>query len=152
MFSFILLWNYMNIEMGYGLWMDISNGIVGPRSWDKLHLSEIFGVFGLGILLCLIGGKEVITIDPVCLRIRKGIFGFGWSRNWQRADVKDIRAGWFLDPKARGKWNPDHIRAALYFDSQGKIQSFGRELTTSDALRIEEAICKSFPQIVLNRG
>ena len=152
MLSFILLWNYMNIEMGYHLWMDISSGIVGPRSWTKLHLSEIFGVFGLGILLCLIGGKEVITIDPVRFRIRKDILGAGWYRNFQLVDVKDIRAGSFLDPKANGKWNPDHVRAGMYFDCQGKIYSFGKALTTMDAQRIEDAIRKACPRIVINRG
>ena len=151
-FSFVVLWNYINLESGYHQWMEISHGIVGPKSWDKLHLSEMFGVLGLCILLWLIGGREVITIDSVCLRIRKEISGVGWSRNFQLVEVQTIRSGWFLDPKARGKWNTDHMRAALYFDFHSKIQSFGKELTTSDALRVEEAVRKSFPQIVLNRG
>jgi|SRR5882724_11836148 len=151
-FSFLVLWNYINLESGYQQWMGISHGIVGPKSWDKLHLSEIFGVFGLCILLWLIGGKEVITIDSMCLRTRKEILGVGWSRNFQLVEVQRIRSGWFLDPKANGKWNPDHVRAEIYFDCQGKVYTFGKELTTMDAQRIEEAIRNRYSRIVINRG
>jgi hypothetical protein len=152
MFSFLVLWNYVNIESGYHQWINISNGIVGATSWEKLRLSEIFAVLGFCMLLWLIGGRERITIDSVRLQIRKEILGVGWSRNFQLADIKDIRSGWFFDLKAKGKGNPDYIRAALYFDCHSKTHSFGKELTTSDAIRIEEAIRKVFPQIVLNRG
>jgi len=141
----------MNIQIGYWTWLDISNGIVGPRSWTRLHLSEVFAVLGLCVLLWLAAGREVVTINPAHLRIRLGVLGIGWSRHYILTDVRNLRAGSFLDPRARGKWNPDHVRAGLYFDYRGKIQSFGKEIVMQDALKIENAIRQTFQNIVLDR-
>lgn len=151
-FSILLLWNYVNIESGYGFWINVSNGLASATTREKLLLSEICAVFGLSMVLWLTTASESVVIDSVRLRVRKEVFGIGWYRNFELVDVKDIRAGWSLDPKANGKWNPDHMRAALYFDCESKIHSFGKELTTSDAMRIEQAIRSVFPQIVLDRG
>src|SRR5215469_3272292 len=127
-FSFLVFWNLINIQMGYWQHQNISNGIVGPRSWDKLHLSEIFAVLGLSVLLWIAAGREVISLDNDLLRVRREIFGIGWSRQYLLTEVGEIRAGCFLDPKAGVKWSADHVRAALSFSYQGKIQSFGKEL------------------------
>lgn len=139
-FCFIILWNLINIEMGYSEWHKISNGLAGPRSWDKLHLSEILAVFGIAAVLWLAAGREVVTLDSGQLEIRKGVLGLGWSSRYPTTDVAWLHAGWFLDPKARGKWNSDHVRAALYFGCRGKTRSFGNELTMEDAVRIEKLL------------
>jgi hypothetical protein len=110
----------MNIRSSYSEWLDISNGFVGPLSWTRLHVSEIFAALGLLIVLLLASAREVITLDSVELRIRKEILGVGYSRKYSVARVSRIRAGGFLDPKAGGKWNNDHVRAALYFDYLGR--------------------------------
>jgi len=149
--AFVVFWNLVNIQSGYWTWLDISNGIVGPRSWTRLHLSEIFVVLGFCVLLWLAAGREVVTINPANLRIRREIFGIGWSKHYILTDVRNIRAGSYLDPRARGKWNPDHVRAGLYFDYRGKIQSFGKEIVIQDALGIENAIRQTFQNIVLDR-
>jgi hypothetical protein len=141
----------MNIRSGYSEWLDISNGIVGPQSWARLHLSEIFAALGVLIVLLLATAREVITLDSVELRIRKEILGVGYSKKYAVARVNRIRAGWFLDPKAGGKWNDDHVRAALYFDYLGKVHSFGRELTMNDAVEIER-VFQAFPHLTLNQG
>lgn len=78
-FCFIILWNLINIEVGYSEWHKISNGLAGPRSWDKLHLSEILAVFGIAAVLWLAAGREVVTLDSGQLEIRKGVLGLGWS-------------------------------------------------------------------------
>jgi hypothetical protein len=151
-FFFLIFWTYMNIQFGLYEWSNISNGIVGPKSRDRSHISEIFSI--LGIFLCpwMALGKESVTIDREQLRILRGIWGIGWSKKYALSEVRDLRSGWYLDPRATGKWNPDHVTAAVYFDYKGKIGCFGRELMDSGALQIEEAIRKSFPQIVLNRN
>jgi hypothetical protein len=151
-FCFVAAWSLVNVRFGYFERLDISNGIVGPKSWDRLHVSEIFAVLGIGLLVWLVAGREVVTIDAALVRIRREIFGVGWSRNYMVKDVRDIRAGFFLDPKANGKWNPDHVRATLYFGYMGKIQSFGNEIVMQDAVRIENAIRQVFPHIVLYRA
>jgi len=150
-FSFFVFWNLMNIQMGYSQWQNISSGVIGPLSRDKLHLSEIFAVLGLCVLLWLAAGREVITLDFAHLEIRKEILGVGWSNKYALKDVTTIRASGFLDPKAAGKWNASHVRAALYFDYMGKIQSFGSELSMEDAVRIERII-HSLPHMASNRG
>jgi hypothetical protein len=139
----------MNIRSGYSEWLDISNGIVGPLSWARLHLSEIFAALGFLVVLLLATAREVITFDSVELRIRKEILGVGYSRKYAVARVSRIRAGGFLDPKAGGKWNDDHVRAALYFDHLGKTHSFGHELSMSGAVEIER-VFQAFPH--LNQG
>lgn len=152
MFSILILWNCMNIEAGYHFWISVSNGLADATTRNKLLLSEIFVVLGLSIVFWLSAAREIVVIDSVRLRVRKEILGLGWSRNFQLANVENIRSGWFLDPMARGKWNADHMRAAVHFDYPGKTQKFGNEITPSDAVRIEEEIRKQFPQIVLKRG
>jgi len=149
--TFVLFWTLGNIQVGYSEWLAISKGIVGSRSWDRLHVSEIFSVFGFCIALCLAAGREVVAVNDGHLQIRKEILGVGWSRTYALADVKDLRAGYFLDPKANGKWNPDHVRASLYFDYRGKVHSFGNELAMRDATRIETIIANSFPNVGLHR-
>jgi hypothetical protein len=141
----------MNTQSGYSEWLNISNGIVGPKSWDTLHLSEIFAALGFFIVLWLATAREVITLDSVELRIRKEILGMGYSRKYAVARVNRIRAGCFLDPKAGGKWNNDHVRAALYFDFSGKVHSFGHELTMNDAVEIER-VFQAFPHLTSNQG
>jgi hypothetical protein len=150
-FVFVILWTVMNIRSGYSEWLDISNGIVGPQSWDRLHLSEIFAALGFFIVLLLATAREVITLDSVELRIRREILGVGYSRIYAVARVNRIRAGWFLDPKAGGKWNDDHVRAALYFDYLGKVHSFAHELTIKDAVEIER-VFQAFPDLAWNQG
>ena len=89
----------MNIQMGFWQWQSISHGIIGPLSRDKLHLSEIFAVLGLSILLWIAAGREIITLDSGFLRVRREIFGIGWSRQYLLAEVGDIRTDCFLDQK-----------------------------------------------------
>jgi hypothetical protein len=115
-------------------------------------VSEIFSVVGFCIAICLAAGREVVAMNNGHLRVRKEILGVGWSRTYALTDVKELRAGYFLDPKANGKWNPDHVRASLYFDYRGKVQSFGNELAMQDATRIETIIANSFPDVVLHRA
>lgn len=79
------------------------------------------------MVLWLTAASESVVIDSLRLPVRKEVFGIGWHRNFELIDVKDIRAGWFPDPKADGKWNPDRMRAGLYFDCEGKIHSFGKD-------------------------
>jgi len=98
-FSFFVFWNLMNIQMGFWQWQSISHGIIGPLSRDKLHLSEIFAVLGLSILLWIAAGREIITLDSGFLRVRREIFGIGWSRQYLLAEVGDIRTDCFLDQK-----------------------------------------------------
>jgi hypothetical protein len=138
-FSFLVFWNLMNIQMGFWQWQSISRGLIGPLSRDKLHLSEIFAVIGLSVLLWIAAGREVISLDNGLLRVRREILGIGWSRQYLLTEVGEIRAGCFLDPKADGKWSPDHVSAALRFSCQGKIHSFGKGLGMQDALNIEKA-------------
>lgn len=142
----------MNIQIGLSEWANISNGIVGPKTWDRFHISEIFSVLGILMCLWMAFGRESITISAERMQIRRGILGLGWSKMFPLSEVRDLRSGWLLDPRARGKWNPHHVTAALYFDYEGGICCFGRELTDSSAFQIEEVIRKWFPQIVLNRG
>ena len=139
-FAFLVFWNVMNIQMGYWQWQNIANGTVGPRSWDKLHLIEIFAVLGFSILLWLVAGREVVTLDVAHLQIRKEVLGVGWSQRYQLTNVSAVRASCFLDPKANGKWNADHVRAALYFNYMGTMRSFGSELRMEDALLVEKTI------------
>jgi hypothetical protein len=148
----IVFWNIMNIQMGYWIWHDISIGCGEPRSWDKLHLSEICAVFGLCIFFWLVAGREVLTITSTQLRLRREILGIGWFRNYALSDVKDIRAGGYLDPGAKGRFNFEHVTAGLYFDCGGKTYGFGNEITLKDALRIETDIRGAFPQVVLGRN
>jgi hypothetical protein len=151
-FFFLIFWTYMNIQFGLDTWTNISRGIVGPRTFDRLHISEIFSILGILMCLWMALGRESITISAERMQIRRGILGLGWSKRFPLSEVRDLRSGWFLDPRARGNWDPDHVTAALYFNYEGGICCFGRELTDSRALQIEEVIRKSFPQIVLNRG
>jgi hypothetical protein len=139
-FSFLVFWNLVNLQMGYWQWQGISRGIVGPRSWDRLHLSEVFVLLGLCAVLWLAAAREVITVDPTELKIRKEILGLGWSKKHAVADVSWIRAGCLLRAKAAGRWNPNHVRAALYFSSQGSVGSFANELSMEDAVGIERVI------------
>jgi hypothetical protein len=141
----------MNIRSSYSEWLDISNGIVGPLSLTRLHVSEIFAALGFLIVLLLATAREVIILDSVELRIRKEILGLGYSRKYSVARVSGIRAGCVLDPKAGGKSNSDHVRAALYFDYLGRVHSFGRELAMHDAVEIER-VFQAFPHPTLNRG
>lgn len=141
----------MNIQMGFWQWQSISRGVIGPLSRDKLHLSEIFAVIGLSVLVWIAAGREVISLDNGLLRVRREIFGIGWSRQYLLIEVSEIRAGCFLDPKPGGKWSADHVRAALSFSYQGKIRSFGRELGMQDALNIEKTF-RSFRPRLTNPG
>jgi hypothetical protein len=149
--TFVCFWTLLNIRFGYSEWLAISTGIVGPKSFDRLHVSELFSVFGFCVGVCLAAGREVVAMNDEHLQVRREILGVGWSKNYALAEVKDIRAGCFLDPKAGGKWNPDHVRAGLYFDYRGKVHSFGHELEMQDATRIEKLIAESFPDVVLHR-
>lgn len=147
----VLCWTLWNIQLGFRQWLDISKGIVGPKSWDRLHVSEIFSVSGFCIGLCLAAGREVVAMNDAHLQVRREILGVGWSRTYALADVKNVRAGYFRGPTANGKWSPDHATASLYFDYRGKVRSFGNELAMRDATRIEKIIANSFPDVVLHR-
>jgi hypothetical protein len=142
----------MNIQTGYEIWHEISTGCAGPRSWDKLHLSEIFAVFGVYVFFWLIAGREVLTINPTRLRLRREILGIGWPRTYAIGDVRNIRAGGYLDPRAKGKISPENVTAGLYFDYIRKTYGFGNEIKLEDAIRIEAFIRKTFPQVVLDRN
>jgi hypothetical protein len=139
-FFFLVFWNLMNIQMGYSQWHNISSGVIGPLSRDKLHVSEIFAFFGLSVLLWIAAAREVITLDANFLRVRREIFGIGWSQQYPLTGVGEIRTGCFLDPKAGEKWSADHVRAALNFSYLGKIRSFGKELRMEDALEVERTL------------
>jgi hypothetical protein len=145
--SFLVFWNLMNIQMGYWQWQNISSGVIGPLSRDKLHLSEIFAVLGLSVLLWITTGREVITLDANFLRVRREIFGIGWSQQYPLTEVSEIRTGCFLDPKAGGKWSADHTRAAFNFSYRGKIRSFAKELRTEDALEVEKVLHSFRPSV-----
>lgn len=138
-FSFFVFWNLMNIRMGYWQWQNISSGVIGPLSRARLHVCEIFAVLGLSVLLYIVAGREVITLDSNFLRVRREMFGIGWSQQYPLTGVGEIRAGCFLDPRAGGKWSADHVRAAFYFTYQGKMRSCGKELSMEDALKVEKA-------------
>lgn len=141
-FSFLVLWTLMNVGMVRWEWQDISvaSGIVGPESWARLRLGEIFVVLGFCAMAWLAEGRQIVTLDPSWLRIRTEIFGLGWARRYSRTDVGEIQASCFPVPGAAGKCNPDYLLAALYFDYRGKVRSFGKGLAWEDALRIEKLI------------
>ena len=68
--------------IGYWEWLAISKGIVGLKSYDRLHVSEVFSVFGLGVFLCLAAGREVVAMNDEHLQIRREILSVGWAKNY----------------------------------------------------------------------
>jgi hypothetical protein len=139
-FLFAVFWNLINAQVGYGAWQDIQMGKVGQHLLDTLHFSEIGAVCGLSMLVWIAMWQEVITLDAEYLCIRRGILGWGWSKTYQLTDVEKVYASFFLHPKARGHWQLKFLYGGLFFKYRGKLVSFGDEISTKDAVKIEEAI------------
>jgi hypothetical protein len=94
-------------------------------------------------------GRETITFDRESLKIFRGAFGIGWYFSFSVRDVHDIRLGSFLDPSAKGRWEPRFVRSSLVFGYRGKAHCFGREIGETEAQHILKAIREWNPQIVL---
>lgn len=150
--GFLVLWTMVNANFGYLAWRGISHGCVGSQSWTRFHLSELGCVAGVGIVLWIVFGREVVTITQDLLCIRYQVFGLGWSKRFAQSDVQSLGASFFLDHRARGKWDPALVHTELYFSYAGKIRTFGKDISTRDARRLVEVIHQSFPRIVGRSG
>jgi hypothetical protein len=75
--TFDFFWTLFNIRFGYSEWLAISKAIAGPKSFDRLHVSEAFSIFGLCVGLCLAAGREVVAMNDEHLQVRREIRGVG---------------------------------------------------------------------------
>jgi len=145
---FLGFWLLMNLRMAFVL----SGAIPGSVTRTKFHRSLGFMVLGLLILLWELLACEVLTISLSQFVLRRGEWAISWSRSYPLKRIENVRAGFYLDPRARGYLHDDNITAALFFNYENKAHRFGNELTLKDALRIEAEVRELFPTIVVNRG
>lgn len=139
-FSFIVLWTILSIEMVHSDWQGARNGVLGPQSLARLHLGETFVALGFLVAIWMAAGRQVITLDSSYLSVRTEVLGLRWSRRYLLTEISGLGASCFLPREAAEKWNPDHLKAGIYFDYRGKMRSFGNDLSWQDALQIEKLI------------
>ena len=143
MFSFMVLWTAFNLHFLY------SERFIRATSDPRLYLAWPFSVFGLGILLWLILGRETISFEEPFIKVTRGILGIGPADSFAMSDVQDLRVGSFLDRRAPGgNWDASFVHAGIYFEYNGKTRSFSTEIWEVDAARIVEAIHMHYPGIV----
>ena len=147
-FSFLLLWTCF---AAYGADENYSRTLRGTADslvWSRAYLGVIFVIIGICAILWMALGREVVSFAAGSVKLWRGVLGIGRSWSFNFVDVRDVRVGSFLDPKAQGKWDASVVRAGIYFEYRGKLHSFGNELLESEAIKIVDAIRESHPHLV----
>jgi hypothetical protein len=142
-FAFMVLWTSFSVYHAYTDRLNVSTDLT-------IYMARAFSILGIAIMFWLICGHETITFREQSIKVFRGMFGIGWYSSFSVHDLHDMRVGSFLDPHARGKWEPRFVRASLVFGYRGKTHHLGSELGQSEAERILNAIRQWNPQIVYN--
>lgn len=96
------------------------------------------GVAVAAFLLFLIGGAEIVSIEPEGVSRRIEAFGRGFTRVYPASEVRNFRA---LGVDNTGERN------FLAFDHRGGTLRFGTALSESTAVRIAEQVWATFPAL-----
>ena len=139
-FVFVVLWTLF--------WVSISTNPTSPAK----YLERAVSIPGFVTLIWWIFGRETITFDAQSITIFRGIFGVGRSRSFSLSDVRDMRVGTWLDPRAGGRWEPSLVHAIICFEVRGKTQRFVNGLAQVEASRVLEAIRKHYPLLVFTNA
>ncbi len=142
---FLLWWLYLALR---GIRSDLTKSLPADTNWSNigwiaLWAIHIFAV--LGILVWMIAGREILSIDGTLLVLRREILGLGWSREFALGEVRNLGAMSELDLSARGKWNPALLSTSMTFQCNGKTYRFGRGLDRIEAKHVMQAIRARFP-------
>jgi hypothetical protein len=140
-FAFMVVWTSFSFSDAYAYRLNVNTD-------STIYIARAFLILGIGTMFWLICGRETITFHHQSIKVFRGMFGIGWYSSFSAHDVHDMRVGSFLDPHARGKWEPRFVRASLVFRYQGKTHRLGSELGEPEAERILNAIRQWNPQIV----
>jgi hypothetical protein len=140
-FAFMVVWTGFSGYHAYIDWVRASTD-------STIYIERAFSILGIGMMSWLIFGHETITFHEQSIKAFRGMCGIGWYYSFFIGDVHDVRVGCFLDPHARGKWEPRFVRASLVFEYRGKTQRLGNELGELEAQRIVKAIREWNPQLV----
>ena len=147
-FLFMVVWTAFAAYAADDNRRSIVRGATDSLVWSRLYFGEACIVVGMCAMLWMTLGREVISFRAGSFTVCRGMFRIGSCRTFDFLDVKDVRVGSFLDPKAQGKWDPSFIRAGIYFEYQGRVHRFGNELFESEAVEIVDAIRERHPQLV----
>jgi hypothetical protein len=140
-FAFMVVWTGFSVYHAYIDWVRGSTD-------STIYIERAFSIIGIGMMFWLIFGHETIIFHEQSITVFRGMFGIGWYYSFFIGDVHDMRVGSFLDPHARGKWEPRFVRASVVFEYRGKTQRLGNELGELEAQRIVKAIQQWNPQLV----
>jgi hypothetical protein len=147
-FCFVCFWTFSVAGFAYLERPSALRQTPGSLALLRVHLGEVFFVVGVCILIWLVAGREVATLEDSMLKWRREIWRIGWTREFGLVDIRNLRVGAFSDLSARpGKWIASARHAAIYFEYRGKVRRIGSELGEDEAVRIVETIMRRFPQI-----
>jgi hypothetical protein len=112
-----------------------------PRAFISLWLvgwllGEVWAIYSW---LWAAFGKEIVTIKEGSLNVRRDVLGYGWTRSFPIGSVGNLRASGVFP--ADSYWANLLIQMRLSggtvgFDSQGRTQKFGIQLTESEAQEV----------------
>ena len=85
-------------------------------------------VFVLSVLLHMIGGKEILVMNSKQLSVRLEIFGMGFSREYDRRAITNLR----VPPNAP----PGDLRGRIAFDYGAKTVRIARGIDEAEATMI----------------
>jgi hypothetical protein len=121
LFVFMVFWTAFAADSAYQNHGSILRGTTDYLAWSRMYLSGAFVVIGIGVILWMTIAREVVSFRSESFTVCRGVLGIGRCRSFDFVDVHDVRVGSFLDPKARGKWNPSFVRAGIYFEYRRKV-------------------------------
>lgn len=142
-----------------GFWQALQNGFaIGPGGWGIgaflfawLGGWTVGGAFAIYSWLWNIGGREIVEIDDLVLRIEKRIPGLCRAREYRVSDVACLRHApqpgnpWAMGPNLQ-QWGSS--AGAFAFDYGASTVRFGIGVDEAEAKQVMVVISQRFPKIV----
>jgi hypothetical protein len=93
-------------------------------------------------------GREIVTIREGAFSIRRDILGLGHTRSFPIGSVKNLRASGFFP--SNSYWDDYLVQLKLAggtvgFESQGRIEKFGIQLTEPEAQEVVQELTPYLP-------
>ena len=92
-------------------------------------------------------GREIISVKNGIVRIKRSIFGYGPSTDFQANRVSNLRASGFFAPMMSWSFGMAYwglSGGTIAFDYAGKTKRFGIHLSENDATQLASTLKKRF--------
>lgn len=148
LFVIVSLGVWLAVFLFAGLMMTLQGVLNTPQtSWPPVFFlgGWMAGVVAVGLLWSWnVVGKEVADVNSTSLTIRWALFGFSASREFDLAEIRELRAREHPTPLWFRPWPAP---GSIAFDYGARTYRFGQALDEAEAKWIVEAIKKKFPAV-----